>query len=84
MRSGMNYQSSHADNQDVMLTKTLVFLALMYSTEAFQNIRDLRNLESNVTGIADRLNEPAHIRVIETRSIHKGHVAILQHSSTIL
>ena len=35
---------------------------------------------TDVTGIAARLNEPARIRVIETRSKYRGHVVIMQHS----
>ena len=58
-------------NQHVKLTITLVFLALMYSTEALENIRDLRDLESNVTRIATRLNKIAYIRIIETQSKYR-------------
>lgn len=73
-------------NQDDMLKSIYFILSFMVLTDARQHLANLRDLESNLTGIAACFFEAEHvndIRIIDTPfSKYKGHVAILQHSAT--
>ena len=65
-------------NQDVMLRTILGILYFVVLTGARQNLADLRYLESNILGIAACFFEAENIlniRLVETRSKYKGHVA---------
>jgi hypothetical protein len=71
-------------NKDVMLKSIFGILSFMILTDARQNLADLRDLESNLLGIAACFLEPEHvndIRLIDTRSKYRGRVAILRDSA---